>query len=121
MNYVNWFWNKLSKKTYPIAFKIVGKRRLVNANNRLFNKPKKKLTKEEEKEFNRIWKGYKSDSYQFYKAFGCKPDVKLVPNDYYDYAEHVLNLRWSSFFLQHKCSLNTSFQKEIVLKLFCKK
>lgn len=49
--------------------------------------------------------GYKSVSYEFYKAFGCEFNPYVVPNDYYDFAEHVLNLRWAAFFLQHKCNL----------------
>ena len=76
-----------------------------NANSRVWKLPCAQLTKQEQNLFDNTWNGCKSDSYGFYKAFGCKLDFDLVPNDYYQWAEHVLNLRWATFFLQHKCNL----------------
>ena len=67
--------------------------------------PCAQLSKKEQELFEKAWHDCKSDSYAFYKAFGCELDVDIVPNDYYQWAEHVLNLRWATFFLQHKCNL----------------
>ncbi len=75
------------------------------ANSRVWRLPCVQLSKKEQTLFENTWKGCDSDSYSFYKAFGCKLDFDLVPNDYYQWAEHVLNLRWATFFLQHKCNL----------------
>lgn len=65
------------------------------------------LTKDEKRKIKSFWGewGGKYWSFAFYKAFSGKFDVRYVPDDYYDYAEHVLNLRWAAFFLQHKCNL----------------
>lgn len=60
----------------------------------------------------KIGGGWKSDSYRFYKGFCGVFDVRNVPSDYYDFAEHVLNLRWSAFFLQQKCNLKYFIPKE---------
>lgn len=75
------------------------------ANRRAQKKQRTELTAEEKKLFDKLWKGCGTESAEFYKAFCGKFDEKYVPNDYYDFAEHVLNLRWSAFFLQHKCCL----------------
>lgn len=88
-----------------IAYKYDMQRRRNKANSRVVNLPQVKLSRSEEKMFEKNWGGWKSDSYRFYKGFCGSFDIKYVPNDYYDFAEHVLNLRWSAFFLQHKCCL----------------
>ena len=75
------------------------------ANSRVWKLPYTQLSHSEETMFKKKWGRWKSDSYSFYKAFGCKLDYDLVPNDYYQWVEHVLNLRWAAFFLQHKCNL----------------
>lgn len=114
MTFQNKAFNALSKINYKVAFRILNKRRTINANNRVSNKKRIPLTKEEKKEFKTVWnrvygRGWcdsaDSTSHEFYKGCGMPFDAKYVPNDYYDFAEHVLNLRWSSFFLQHKCNL----------------
>lgn len=87
------------------AFRFDIKRRLEHANKRAAKKNRKELSGLEKMEFEKNWCGWKSMSYEFYKAFGVDFNSQLVPNDYYDFAEHVLNLRWSAFFLQHKCNL----------------
>lgn len=88
-----------------IAYRFDIKRRLEHANSRCDNKCKRKLSWEEEKQFKTSWVRCKSISYEVYKAYGVVVNPQIVPNDYYDFAEHVLNLRWSAFFLQHKCNL----------------
>lgn len=88
-----------------LAHKLDFKRRLEVANAKAVSKPLQALSKEEKLEFKSHWKSWNSVSYEFYKSFGCPFDTGYVPNDYYDFAEHVLNLRWGSFFLQHKCNL----------------
>lgn len=65
------------------------------------------LTKDEKRKIKSFWGewGGKYWSFAFYKSFCGTLNVQYVPDDYYDFAEHVLNLRWASFFLQHKCNL----------------
>lgn len=92
-------------KIDAIAYRFDSKRRLEHANSRVVNKSRIKLSNEELEQFNNYWKGWSSISYEFYKAYGLVFNPQIVPNDYYDFAEHVLNLRWSSLFLQHKCNL----------------
>lgn len=87
------------------AYRTDMKRRLEKANYRVLKKQRTKLCADEKKLFDQIWKGWDVASHEFYKAFCNRFDVAFVPNDYYDFAEHVLNLRWSALFLQHKCNL----------------
>ena len=65
------------------------------------------LTNDEKREIKRFWGDWGGEywSFAFYKSFCGTFNVQYVPDDYYDYAEHVLNLRWAAFFLQHKCNL----------------
>ena len=65
------------------------------------------LTKDEKRKIKSFWGewGGKYWSFAFYKSFCGTLNVQYVPDDYYDFAEHVLNLRWAAFFLQHKCTL----------------
>lgn len=95
-----------------IAYHFDMQRRRKRANSRVINLPQTKLSRNEKKIFSQNWNGWGSDSYRFYKAFCGIFDVNNVPNDYYDYAEHVLNLRWSAFFLQQKCNLGYFVPKE---------
>ena len=88
-----------------IAYRFDIKHRLEHANSRVVRKSRIKLSAEEEKAFNSNWAGWNVISYEFYKGFGLEFNPQFVPNDYYDYAEHVLNLRWAALFLQHKCNL----------------
>ena len=99
---VHW---RVNAKVATLAHKLDHNRRLEIANAKAVSKPLQPLSKEEKTEFDKNWKGWKSVSHEFYKAFGCPFDTGYVPNDYYDFAEHVLNLRWGAFFLQHKCNL----------------
>ena len=95
----------LKRLIFPLTYRIDDRRRRENANARAVAVPRLKLTADEKRQFDTIWKGWSPVSHEFYKAFGLPFDARMVPNDYYDFAEHVLNLRWASFFLQHKCSL----------------
>lgn len=52
-----------------------------------------------------LWGGKELYCYGFYKWFCGSADAHYVPDDFYDYAEHVLNLRWAAYFLQHKSNL----------------
>lgn len=89
-----------------IAYRFDIKRRLERANNRAARKILQKLSDSEKKQLREEWgEKVKFVSFEFYKGFGLPFNSQLVPNDYYDFAEHVLNLRWAAFFLQHKCNL----------------
>jgi hypothetical protein len=88
------------------AYRLYEKRRGILANNRAARKgPLAELTREEKALFKSVWPNCDPVSYRFYKGFGLPFDTHYVPNDYYDFAEHVLNLRWGAMFLQHKCNL----------------
>ncbi len=89
----------------PLAYKVDARRRMESANARAASRVRVRLTREEKQQFDIFWKGYSTVSHEFYKAFGLPFDARMVPNDYYDWAEHVLNLRGSAFFLQNKCNL----------------
>lgn len=82
-------------------------RRARNANARAGRLEHAELTLEEKKAIKEMWGRWGGDysSFSFYKSFCGKFDVRYVPDDYYDFAEHVLNLRWAAYFLQHKCVL----------------
>ena len=97
--------NSLFYRLDKLFYRLDNKRRIEHANNRVVKLPRIKLSSSEEVSFHNNWRGYQSISYEFYKAFGMEFNSHIVPNDYYDFAEHVLNLRWASFFLQHKCNL----------------
>lgn len=104
----------MSVKLYSALYKAIvkktavyvnDKRRREYANQRLAKLHKIKLTRTEKKLVGKTWNEWNSDSFGFYKCFCGTFNVNFVPNDYYDFAEHVFNPRWSSFFLQHKCNL----------------
>lgn len=65
------------------------------------------LTSKEKQEIKQVWGEYggKYHAFGFYKQFCGVFNPYYVPDDYYDFAEKVLNLRWSAYFLQHKCNL----------------
>lgn len=106
-----------------IAYKFDIKRRMERANNRAARKTLMKLSDSEKKQVCAEWGNIvKFVSHEFYKGFGLPFNPQLVPNDYYDFAEHVLNLRWAAFFLQHKCNLkyiipSTNRPKTIIQKI----
>ena len=75
-----------------------------------------KLSKDELSHCKSYWndsfsKG-KLRAFEFYKTFAGTVTPYYIPNDYYQWAEHVLNLRWGAFFLQHKCCLKYFIPKE---------
>lgn len=97
---------KLYRIIDKIAFKFDIKRRLNRANNRAARKGRTKLSLQEKNAIAKEWGNrIKTVSHEFYKSYGLQFNPQYVPNDYYDFAEHVLNLRWAAFFLQHKCNL----------------
>ena len=87
------------------AYRMDMIKRRRRANHRVMKKQREALTSQEKLMFENMWRGWRPESTEFYKAFCGRFDEKYVPNDYYDFAEHVLNLRWGAFFLQHKCCL----------------
>ena len=99
------FFTRLHRRLDPIWFKWNLSVREEKSNARVWKQPLPKLSKEEESLFDTTWKGWGKDSWMFYKALGVDLDAELVPNDYYQWAEHILNLRWGALFLQHKCCL----------------
>lgn len=90
-----------------IAYKYDLKRRAEKSNGHCAHFKQASLSKEEKKVIKEIWGEYGGDyqAFGFYKQFCGHLDPYFVPDDYYDFAEHVLNLRWSAYFLQHKCNL----------------
>ena len=97
-----------------LAYKYDLKQRAEKANARGARYKRTSLTKEEKAQIRKVWGewGGDYDSYGFYKEFCGSFDPYLVPDDYYDFAEHVLNLRWAAFFLQHKCLLKYILPKQ---------
>ena len=88
------------------AYKLYEMRRRRHANSRAVGRSQlAKLSKQEMASFKSVWGDCSPVSHEFYKGFGLPFDTHFVPNDYYDYAEHVLNLRWGAMFLQHKSAL----------------
>lgn len=90
-----------------IAFRCDLQRRVDKTNGRCERYLRDTLSKEELSQIKRVWGkwGGRYEVFGFYKHFCGSFNPYYVPNDYYDYAEHVLNLRWSAYFLQHKCNL----------------
>ena len=91
----------------PYIYKWYLNQRLEKANRRLNKQKKAPLSSEELSVLKKFWghdynKG-KQDAYAFYKEFCNQFDIRYMPNDYYNFAELVLNLRWAAYFLQHKC------------------
>ncbi len=103
------------------VYRLYEKRRRARANNRVAKRSQLvELSKTEKESFKSVWGDYSPLSHEFYKGFGLPFDSHYVPNDYYDFAEHVLNLRWGALFLQHKCNLKfiipPSHRPEVVLQ-----
>lgn len=74
-------------------------------------KQKANLTADEKTAIRNVWGkswGGQLESYRFYKAMCGEVNPHFVPDDFYAYAERVLNLRWSAYFLQHKCLLKAT-------------
>jgi len=99
--------NQFYKRIDRIAYKYDLKRRAEKSNERGARYGYASLTMEEIKAIKEIWGDYggKYQAFGFYKQFCGVFNPYYVPDDYYDFAEHVLNLRWAAFFLQHKCNL----------------
>jgi len=89
------------------AYKYDLRRRAEKANHRGARYGSMPLSKEEKAEIKRIWGkwGGNYEAFGFYKMFCGAFNPYYVPDDYYDFAEHVFNLRWAAYFLQHKCNL----------------
>ena len=98
---------KIYAKIDAFAYRADLKRRAERANHHAERLVQAPLSQEEKIQIKEKWGkwGGKYSSFAFYKAFCGRFDACYVPDDYYDYAEHVLNLRWSAYFLQHKCHL----------------
>ena len=97
-----------------IAFSCDLKRRVEKNNRRGSRFEHAALLKEEKALIKKVWGewGGNYDVFGFYKLFCGSFNPYYVPNDYYDWAEHVLNLRWSAYFLQHKCNLKYFIPKQ---------
>ena len=114
--------NKLKRRIHAhlyayidkIAYKYDLTQRAEKSNARGTRYESTSLTKEEKAKIKEIWGkwGGDYDSYGFYKKFCGSFNPYLVPDDYYDFAEHVFNLRWAAFFLQHKCNLKYILPKQ---------
>ena len=104
------FYNQIDK----IAYKCDLKRRAERSNNRGARYGSMPLAEEERNEIKAIWGkwGGNYDVFGFYKKFCGVFNPNFVPDDYYDFAEHVLNLRWAAYFLQHKCNLKYILPKQ---------
>lgn len=111
-------WKRLKIRFYNavdrVAYKCDLKRRAEKANQRGAKYGSIPLTKEERKIIKSIWGnwGGNLEAFGFYKMFCESFNPNLVPDDYYDFAEHVFNLRWSAYFLQHKCNLKYFLPKQ---------
>ncbi len=101
----------IKKKFYyyldKIAYKYDLRRREEKCNERGARYTQATLSKDEIEAIKKVWGRYggKYHAFSFYKKFCGVFNPHFVPDDYYDFAEHVLNLRWSAYFLQHKCNL----------------
>ena len=110
--------NKLRKYYYrivdAIAYRSDLKRRAELSNARGARYGSMPLTKDEITKIKAIWGkwGGKRDAFGFYKKFCGSFNPYYVPDEYYDYAEHVFNLRWAALFLQHKGNLKYIVPKQ---------
>lgn len=106
--------NKFYRLIDRFAFRCDLKRRADRSNNRAAHYERIGLSKEEKQEIKEIWGrwGGRYESFGFYKKFCGVFNPYYVPNDYYDFAEHVFNLRWAAFFLQHKSLLKCFLPKQ---------
>lgn len=118
-NLTNKFYFYLDK----IAYKYDLKRRADRSNRRFTRYSYSSLTKNEKDAIYKIWGEYGGhyESFGFYKKFCGLFNPYFVPGDYYDFAEHVLNLRWSAYFLQHKCNLKYIIPSENRAKVILQK
>lgn len=110
--------NRLRKRYYAIIDSIAYisdlKRRAEKSNDRGGKYGSVALTKQEKAEIKSIWGkwGGNYKAFGFYKKFCGIFNPYYVPDDYYDFAEHVFNLRWAAYFLQHKCNLKYFIPKQ---------
>lgn len=92
------------------------------ANNRSLKLGQTKLTSEEIEKVKEVWgRDVCQMPFQAYKNFCGIFNPYYVPDDYYDYAEHVFNLRWAAFFLQHKSNLKLIIPSENRAKVLLQK
>lgn len=103
---VNKIWRRLYGRIDRFALRSDLQRRSEEANNKSLKLGQSELTKEEERKVQEIWgENVCLMPFRAYKNFCGNFDPCYVPDDYYDYAEHVFNLRWAAYFLQHKSNL----------------
>lgn len=98
---------QFEKRFNRFAIKYFSHRNAQYVNSKSYHYDRVKLTLKEKQDIKRIWGRGREKYYafEFYKQFCGKLNPCYVPDDYYYLAEHVLNLRWSAYFLQHKCNL----------------
>lgn len=98
----------IKKILSPLLFKIIKRHRNATMNNRVLDKKRISLSKDEIRQCKDFWgKSYnkgKERCYELYKEFGIF-DIRQMPNDFYSDVEKVLNPSAYSVFLQHKCNL----------------
>ena len=111
---------KRFRRIDTLFYRMDVRRRFDYDNSRLSRLPQEDLTDDEYERAKKLWPLFCLDSFKFYKAFCGYFDEHFVPNDYYDMAEHVFNLRWASYFLQHKCNLKyvvpSTYRPESILQ-----
>jgi hypothetical protein len=97
------FYQKLNDFTYWYDLK----RRAEFVNKRGSIHGYAEITSKEKQEIKQVWGEYggKYHAFGFYKQFCGVFNPYYVPDDFFDFAEQVLNLRWAAYFLQHKCNL----------------
>ena len=102
-----WGRKQFYKRFNRFAIKYYTLRRAQYVNSICYHYDRATLTSKEKQDIKRIWGRYggKYYAFGFYKQFCGEFNPCYVPDDYYDFVEHVLNLRWAAYFLQHKCNL----------------
>ena len=112
-NKISW---ALSVRMEPVLSRWYLNSLYESRNGRMYRKQKAPLTKIEIAEAKKFWgKQYsrgKYETYAFYKSFCNTFDVRYMPNDYYFYAEYVLNPRYAAYFPQHKGCFDLFVPKE---------
>ena len=98
---------QFEKRFNRFAVKYYSHRRAQYVNSKSYHYNRAKLTLKEKQDIKRLWGRGREKYYafEFYKQFCGTFNPCYVPDEYYDIAEHVLNLRWAAYFLQHKCNL----------------
>jgi hypothetical protein len=106
-----------------IAYNNVLRWRAGYSNGRFTNYAQSHLSNQEKEVIRKIWGKYGGNyqAFGFYKQFCGVFNPNYVPGDYYEFAERVLNLGWSSLFLQHKCNLKYIIPSENRAKVILQK